>query len=100
MAAGKWEDARQHFGIVVAADAQAWILSQKGVNTLVHYRVLNGATPRVLRGAPASAKTQGDADDEGWAVTRLVHNGDTLVHELKDGVTLNYKLVTPAPAMK
>lgn len=46
--AGKWEDRKEHFGNINAADAQAWILSQKGQNTTIHYRVLEHTDNNVV----------------------------------------------------
>ena len=95
--AGKWEDKKARFGIVIAADAQAWILSEHGRNTTIHYRVLEHADNSVL--VTTYGKTPGAADYEGWAVSRLTRSGDTVVHELDD-VKLNYKLVAAAPTLK
>jgi hypothetical protein len=95
--AGKWEDKKERFGIVIAADAQAWILAQKGQNATVHYRVVEHTENGVV--VTTFGKTPGDADDEAWAVSRLTRNSDTLVHELGD-LKMNYKLVTAAPTLK
>lgn len=94
--AGKWRDPKVNFGLVVAADAQAWVLTKGGTNTVVHYRVLEQGDSGVL--VAHYGTTPSDSDAEGWAVSRMIKRGDALVHELQD-MKLNYKLVSPAPSV-
>jgi hypothetical protein len=95
--AGKWDDPRERVGIVIAADARAWVLSVRGAPTVVHYRVIeNGDSGTVVT---SYGKTPGDADDESWAVTRMKKTGSEIYHELGD-MKLHYKLTSAAPTLK
>ena len=96
-AAGKWEDKKEHFSIVIAADAQQWIVMQKSESSTVYYRIVENSESGAV--VTSYGKTPSDADDEAWAVTHLTRSGDTIVHEIGD-VKLNYKLVTAAPTLK
>lgn len=94
IAAGKWEDPKAHFGIVIAADAQAWVVALNGESTLVHYRVLDHSDSGTL--VTTWGKTPSDTDPEKWAVSRLRRTDTGLKHELQD-LTANYRLVVAAP---
>jgi hypothetical protein len=95
--AGKWENKKARVAIVIAADAQEWILTLQGKTTTIHYRVLEHTDNRVL--LATFGKTPGAADYEGWSTSRLIRTGDTIVHEFDDS-KLEYKLVSAAPTLK
>jgi hypothetical protein len=95
-AAGSWEESTGHFGIVIAADAQVWLLSRAGATVTVHYRVLEQSDNGTI--VASYGHTPGDGDDESWAVSRLSRSGDTILHELQN-TTVRYKLVSAAPIL-
>jgi hypothetical protein len=95
--AGRWEDRKTHLGIVIAADAQEWLLSESKQNTTIHYRVLeHGANGTVVT---TYGNTPGDGDDEGWAASRLVNADNGIVQEIGD-MQMHYTLVNAAPILK
>jgi hypothetical protein len=95
--AGKWADAQHGLTVVIAADAQIWVVTETGKTTNVSYRILDNTPSGVI--VASWGRTPGDADDEGWAVSRLTRVGDELVHELRDEKA-RYKLIAAAPALK
>ena len=83
--------------VVIAADAQIWVVTETGKTTNVSYRILDSTPSGVI--VASWGRTPGDADDEGWAVSRLTKVGDELVHELRDEKA-RYKLIAAAPSLK
>ena len=95
--AGKWEEKKKRATIVIAADAQAWILVDHSDNKKVHYRVIEHTDDSVVVALYFSTPT--DSDDEAWIVSRLTRSGDTFTMETGDATRI-YKLVAAAPTLK
>ena len=82
---------------MIAADAQAWLMTTKGQTTKIHYRVFEHDDRGTV--VASSSSSPGDSDKEGWLMTRLTRSGETIVQEFAD-TKFTYQLVSAAPVLQ